>query len=213
MINNPNPSNGLQHHRVHDTLLGDPDGLLRVYVGSWPTEDTSGRPALIKELTAMFTPWSPDYFNALDEIVNEHPEWTGLPPFRPNANCRFNWQSKTWEDPRTLADLKAQQWTQIKQSRSAAEYAGFTWDGSTFDSDAISQQRITGAVTMAQLNPAFEIDWTLADNTIRTLSAPDMISVGLALGVHVATVFAKGQALRAQIEAAATREEVESIVW
>jgi len=126
---------------------------------------------------------------------------------------RFNWQTKQWEDPRTLDDLKSAQWTQIKQARTNAEYAGFTWDGSTFDSDAISQNRITGAVTLAQLSSAFTIDWTLATNQVRTLNQSEMLQVGAALGVHVQTQFAKGQSLRVQIDAATTQAEVEAVVW
>jgi hypothetical protein len=135
-----------------------------------------------------------------------------LPP-QPTPNHIFNWQTKQWEDPRTLADFKEAQWSTIKQARSAAEYAGFTWDGSTFDSDAISQQRITGAVTLAQLSPGFTIDWTLADNSVRTLNQADMIAVGVALGQHVQTQFTKAQALRLQIETASTPEQVAAVVW
>jgi len=135
-----------------------------------------------------------------------------LPP-QPTPNHIFNWQTKQWEDPRTLADFKEAQWSTIKQARSAAEYAGFTWDGSTFDSDAISQNRITGAVTLAQMSPTFVINWILADNTTRTLNQADMIAVGVALGQHVQTQFTKAQALRLQIETASTPEQVAAVVW
>jgi len=94
-----------------------------------------------------------------------------MPP-QPSPHHIFNYATKQWEDPRTLADLKAAQWELIKQARSQAEYAGFTWDGSTFDSDALSQNRITGAVTLAQMSPTFVINWILADNTTRTLNQP-----------------------------------------
>ena len=134
-------------------------------------------------------------------------------PTKPTPHHTFDYATKQWYDPRTLADFKTQQWDTIKRARSAAEYAGFTWDGSTFDSDAISQNRITGAVTLATLNSAFSIGWTLADNTARTLTATDMMAVGGALGTHVATQFAIGQALRAEIEAATDRAGVEDVVW
>jgi hypothetical protein len=134
-------------------------------------------------------------------------------PPQPSLHHTFSYATKQWEDPRTLADLKAAQWNLIKQARSNAEYAGFTWDGSTFDSDAISQQRITGAVTLAQLSPGFTIDWTLADNSVRTLNQADMIAVGVALGQHVQTQFTKAQALRVAIEAATTPEDVAAVVW
>jgi hypothetical protein len=135
-----------------------------------------------------------------------------IPP-KPSPHHTFNYTTKQWEDPRTLADLKAAQWGLIKQARSQAEYAGFTWDGSTFDSDTLSQNRITGAVTLAQLSPGFTINWTLADNSTRTLNQADMIAVGVALGQHVQTQFTKAQALRLQIETAATPEQVAAVVW
>ena len=132
---------------------------------------------------------------------------------QPSEHHVFDWVTKQWEDPRTLQDFKEAQWTLIKQARSNAEYAGFTWDGSTFDSDAISQQRITGAVALAQMSNEFTIGWVLANNQVRTLNSLDMMQVGAALGQHVAAQFAKGVLLREQIEAATTKEEVEAVVW
>jgi hypothetical protein len=135
-----------------------------------------------------------------------------IPP-QPSPHHVFNYTTKQWDDPRTLADLKAAQWSLIKSARSQAEYAGFTWDGSTFDSDTLSQNRITGAVTLAQLSPGFTINWTLADNSTRTLNQADMIATGVALGVHVQTQFAKAQGLRLQIDAASTPGQVAVVVW
>jgi hypothetical protein len=134
-------------------------------------------------------------------------------PTRAEHILRFDGAKLVWHDPRTLADHKAAQWELIKQARSQAEYAGFTWDGSTFDSDTLSQNRITGAVTLAQLSPGFTINWTLADNSTRTLNQADMIAVGVALGQHVQTQFTKAQALRVAIEAATTPEDVAAVVW
>ena len=131
----------------------------------------------------------------------------------PDPAFYFDVALAQWVDPRALQDFKATQWTQIKQARAQAEYAGFTWDGSTFDSDATSQNRITGAVTLAQMSAAFSIDWTLADNTVRTLNQGEMLQVGAALGAHVAAQFSYAQSLRTAIEAATTREQVEAVVW
>jgi Domain of unknown function (DUF4376) len=116
-------------------------------------------------------------------------------------------------DTRTLQNVKDDKWWAIKQSRTAAEYAGFTWDGSKFDSDQLSQARITGAVSLAMMSPTFSIVWTLFDNTTRILNQTDMLQVGGALGTHVATQFAIGVSLREQINAAITKEEVEAVVW
>jgi hypothetical protein len=136
-------------------------------------------------------------------------------PTPPHKDCILKFLDGvcSWEDPRTLQEIKTAKWTEIKQARSQAEYAGFTWDGSVFDSDALSQQRITGAVTLAQMDAEFSIDWTLADNTVRPLNAAQMKEVGTALGVHVATQFAHAQDLRVQLDAAQTPEEVAALGW
>lgn len=114
----------------------------------------------------------------------------------------------------SLGTLKSRKWQEIKQARTQAEYAGFTWGGSVFDSDAISQSRISGAVQLASLAGAtFTIDWTLADNSVRTLSAADMDAVAMALGQHVQTQFIKAQGLRTQIDAALNPAQVAAVVW
>lgn len=134
-------------------------------------------------------------------------------PLPPSKSHIFNYTTKQWEDPRSLQDFKAAQWNQIKEARAKAEYSGFVWDGSTFDSDAVSQNRITGAVTLAAISSTFTLDWILADNSTRTLNQLEMLQVGAALGNHVAEQFSKGTVLRAFIEAATSREEVEVISW
>jgi hypothetical protein len=213
MISQPNPGNGFEHHAIIDTLVDLRTGALDITVGSWPEENSSNKPSITTVLAVKYPTWLPEYHAQAEQTVNEHPQWTGLPPHRPNAHCYFDMHTKQWEDPRTLSDLKSAQWGLIKQARSQAEYAGFTWDGSTFDSDTLSQNRITGAVTLAQLSPGFTIHWTLADNSTRTLNQADMIAVGVALGQHVQTQFTKAQALRLQIETASTPEQVAAVVW
>lgn len=148
--------------------------------------------------------------NSLHYLTNE--EYSRFKN-KPSFFHQWDWLQLRWIDGRDLQNLKDCQWQSIKAARTDNEYAGFTWDGSTFDSDAISQQRITGAVTLAQMSPEFVIDWTLADNTVRTLIREEMVAVGIALGVHVQTQFAKAQALRVAIEAATTQTEIEAVVW
>ena len=143
--------------------------------------------------------------------------WDGevfiLKPPPPSAHHTFDYTTKQWIDPRTLSDLQAAKWAQIKRDRDEAEFGGFTWDGSPFDSDAISQSRIQGAVQLAAMAPGFTIDWTLANNSVRNLSAADLAAVGVALGLHVGTQHAKARVLRAQIEAATTADEVDAVTW
>ena len=135
------------------------------------------------------------------------------PPQKPSPHHTFDYTTKQWVDPRTLSDLQAAKWAQIKRDRDEAEFGGFTWDGSPFDSDAISQSRIQGAVQLAAMAPGFTIDWTLANNSVRNLSAADLANVGAALVMHVAAQHDKARTLRSQIEAATTVAEVDAVTW
>lgn len=143
------------------------------------------------------------------------PDWTGWPvPPAQHQVLAYRNGALVWEDPRTLAQMKHDKWAQIKAARAAAEDGGFAWDGSTFDSDMASNLRISGAVQLAQIvGGAFSIGWTLADNSVRTLSAAQMVAVGVAAGQHVAAQRATARALREQIQAATTPQELEAIAW
>lgn len=138
-------------------------------------------------------------------------------PPQPSEHHTFNWQTKQWEDPRTLADLKAAQWTLIKQARTAFIDAPLVTPYGTFDSDAAGRTSITDAVLLANnlsaLSLPVAIEFTLADNSVVTLDAAQIVEVGLLLGQKVQHAHPHSQALRAQIEAATTKEEVEAVVW
>lgn len=143
---------------------------------------------------------------------SELSEWK-VKPAQPDKYHVFDYTTKQWVDPRPLSDLQATKWAQIKRDRDEAEFGGFTWDGSPFDSDAISQSRIQGAVQLAAMAPGFTIDWTLANNSVRNLNGEDLANVGAALGMHVAAQHAKARLLRSQIEAATTVAEVDAVTW
>jgi hypothetical protein len=213
MINQPNPASAMTRHAIVGSLINPATGRFEITVGSWLEADEDEKPKTTKTLVVQYSAWLPEYFEQKNQVVNEHPDWTGLGPYRPSEHAVFLMESRQWIDPRTLPDLKDAKWLAIKSARSQAEYAGFTWDGSTFDSDPVSQQRLVAAVTQAQMDASFSIGWTLKDNSVRQLDAVQMQAVGAALGAHVATQFAHGQGLRARIEAATTAAEVAGMVW
>lgn len=140
--------------------------------------------------------------------------WAGAWKTRAPCPGRYHhWDPLVEQWVIALSDAKADRWATIKAARAAAEFGGFSWGGSAFDSDALSQSRVMGAVQLAQLDPGFTIAWTLADNSVRILNAQDMVAVGVALGQHVAVQHEKARALRAQIEAAQTAAEVAAVTW
>ncbi len=132
-------------------------------------------------------------------------------PSQPSKEHLFDYSTKTWIDPRSLEDHKTAQWALIKAARSEAEFGGFTWDGSMFDSDQVSQARIQGAVLLATSNPDFVVDWTLADNTVRSLTADDLIAISQALGEHISLQHTRARNARALLDQATSLSEVQSI--
>lgn len=147
------------------------------------------------------------YVNLEGQLVNK--------PKKPDRGHK--WEIDRWVDVRPIAELRDQKWQNIKQQRDSTEFSGFTWDGSTFDSDQISQSRIQGAVQLASMSinaeQPFSIEWTLADNSTRVLSAEDMLAVGVALSQHVSLQHSKARLLRAAIEACQTKEALDGISW
>jgi hypothetical protein len=154
-------------------------------------------------------------FYVVDES-DELPELVEIPA-RPTKHHTWNWTTKVWEDVRTLLQRKEQAWARIKASRDAAEFGGFTWNTFTFDTDALSQSRMQGAAMAAymavQAGEAFSIEWTLSDNSSRTLTGPQMVQLGKLLNNHIKGVHATARSLRQQIVNATTAAQLDAIVW
>lgn len=158
-----------------------------------------------------------DYF-VQGEKYTYTPEQLAARAAQPAYKTHWDNATMAWVDDRDLAQLRIDKWEEIKKARDAAEFGGFVWDSSSFDSDAMSQSRIQGAAQLASLALSnaqpFSIDWTLADNNVRTLDANSMLQVGTALGTHITTQHAKGRALRVQIEdPTATYPQVLAVAW
>lgn len=125
------------------------------------------------------------------------------------------WEPGTgWVDGRTLEEARAECWARIKAGREAAEFGGFEWAGGRFDSDLTSQMQIIGATQLATIvGEGFSITWTRADNSTVDLTAEEAKALGVALGMHVNSVHAKGRMLRDLADEAETISELDSISW
>lgn len=108
---------------------------------------------------------------------------------------------------------KQHKWNEIKAARDRCVYGGFYWNGLKFDSDQTSQSRILVAMQSAAVDDSVFVEWTLADNTSVAMTAADILSVGRALFDHVNTCHSVATALRAEIDAATSREVLDAIVW
>jgi hypothetical protein len=131
----------------------------------------------------------------------------------------FNYTTKQWEDPRTLADLKAAKNAAINAARLKANQSHFTFTGKQIAVDALSRSDIDaahGAWLMAGgPPPGWPGGWKAIDNTI--IPIPDLPTWGAFYGSMVAqgtANFNHAQVLKAQLAAATTPAEVEAVpVW
>ena len=130
----------------------------------------------------------------------------------PRTDSAYTWNNDAEEWQLDLDAYKVGAWRTVRFMRDQKESAGFEYDGVMYDSDPISQQRIQGAAQLAQLDSTMSIDWTVKDNSVITLSAAQVIALGVALGQHINAVHAAGRVSREQIESATTKTEIDAVI-
>ena len=123
-----------------------------------------------------------------------------------------------WEDRRTLEDLRAEAWDRVKVSREVFWNAPLVTPFGIFDSHEKARVDIANAVLLSQtlvsVGTPSDTVFTLADNSVVTLTPSQMVIVGLLLGQKVQNGFATGRVLRAQIESpTVTKAELDEISW
>ena len=151
------------------------------------------------KVIAMLPNSSTDYYDfSLDVFVGVGD--------RPSPDYVFDYETKKWVDLRTLDQIKAQKWSEIKSQRDHLEFGGFEFDGNIYDSDQVSQGRILGA-SIAGMDQV----WTLADNSTRLLTAIQLQQLYAALQAHIASVHERGRIARQKIKTALTYEEIEAV--
>jgi hypothetical protein len=209
----------LNYHAITGMALDSTTLIFSITVGSWLSEETSGAaaPTLTTVLDVRYGEWSAEHTANAKETVEAHPEWTGLPPFRPSPHHLFDMDTQAWVDPRTLQDLKDAKWLEVKRARNAAELGPFAYNGMAFDGDLNAQRRLAAYISVSKSALAasqdFSAEFTLANNTQVTLSALDFVGIELAKVQAVAAAFALASVLRGQIEAAQTPAELDAIHW
>lgn len=154
---------------------------------------------------------------------DEEYEWrndiTDIPPPERQGDLEPRWNGAAWElhDFTPGFDLeteRAAKWNEIKRTRTAKLEGGFMSQGHPFQSDPESKTNVIGAAQLATVVGAqFTNTWTCLDNSVVTLDQMQMIQVGIDLGIHINTMHAIARNLRAQIDAAMTKEELEAVQW
>lgn len=117
----------------------------------------------------------------------------------------------------TLDELKQAKREGINKARDDAEQGGFEYLGKVFDSDPVSCQRIALASQTAliskQTSQEFSIEWTCQDNSKILLSADETIGLSVALTQWSNSCHVKASELKALVDKAETKEEIDAISW
>lgn len=114
--------------------------------------------------------------------------------------------------PMTLDEAKAAKKAEIAAARYAAEIAGVTVGGVVVRTDRESQALITGAALKATQDAEYVCTWK-SESGFVTLDAATVLAVADAVRTHVQGCFDLEAAKCAQIDAAQTVEDVESVEW
>lgn len=110
--------------------------------------------------------------------------------------------------------VKAAKIAQLKRIRDKKELEPVEFDGSSFDFDSKSYERITAAVYALDMQGAdATIAWTLSDNTTRKVTAANLRGVIAAAAVRSDALHTQYRELKAAVLAAETVDEVDKITW
>lgn len=112
----------------------------------------------------------------------------------------------------TLDEARTARREHIARARYEAETAGLDINGTHVRTDRQSQALLTGAYMVVQTNPDTLIDWKGEDGWVR-LNALEVAAVAAAVGSHVQACFSRERELHSAIDNAASREELDNIVW
>ncbi len=117
--------------------------------------------------------------------------------------------------PVGLNVAKATRWDEAKSHRDLTASSGCITALGRVDTDADSQRKIVGAVTAAmiakQAGAPFSIDWTMADNSVVTHSADQLIAMGMAVTAFLSACQNAGTAIRDAIDAAISADALAAI--
>lgn len=143
------------------------------------------------------------------------PTWADLPP-RPSTDARVRMVAGAlvWQDPRTLDQIKASKWADIKAERTRREAATFAFGAYVLDSNPVNLAGAALDALLAKQNSeVYSQPWVLTNNTVVAFSADQMIAAARAGKAYIAALWVTSQTLRGQIFAAQDAAAVAAVVW
>ena len=149
---------------------------------------------------------------------------TWAEPLNEKEGYKIKWNGEAWEyeeipvppepEPPTLEEVKEQKINELKAVRDAKEMEPVLYAEHKFDFDSKSYERITAAIYALDMQGATStINWTLADNGSTPVTANDLRGVIAAAAVRSDALHTTYRALKAQVQAAETVDDVNNIMW
>lgn len=111
-----------------------------------------------------------------------------------------------------LDELKQAKINEFKNIRDAEEVKPITYQGYNFDYDDKARDRISAAIIALDASQS-KLAWTTADNTEVLVNADDLRGVIEAVALRSNELHVKYRKLKEQVEACATKEQLEQITW
>ena len=134
-----------------------------------------------------------------------------VPP-QPSKWHKFDYKNKTWR--LNIDYARNHKFAEIDLARGFYELGSFKWGEYTIPSNESNQRFIHSLLRLAQQGDRSAALWLTDDSgTERKFEAQSCIDIGLALCRHVNESHERARALKIQIKAATTHEELEAIVW
>ena len=122
-----------------------------------------------------------------------------------------NKEKREYVEP-TLEEVKASKVQELKTARDTAEVENVVYNGHEYDFDEKSRDRLDIALKALNLQgEGTTIGWTMADNTIATITAQDIVMVFATSAVRSNELHEKYRGLKEKVNACTIKEDVEKI--
>lgn len=138
-------------------------------------------------------------------------------PPRPSERHEFDYPTKQWVDPRSLADHKAAAWDRIKLLRDAQSATLLSTPYGIIQADerasiAVGRLSLTASHNL-ELHHDVLVHFTLADNHVVDLDARAVLLLDVLIHEREQMLRDKASRLRDKIDAATTEAQLQAIVW
>ena len=124
------------------------------------------------------------------------------------------WYVKGYAPLQPLDQLKEEMVAAFKKFRNAEEVAPIGWNGSLYDYDSNSRERMRiKRQDIEDKGGTEKILWTLANNEKTEIGLDDFKGINSVAAERSEALHDKYNSLKAKVEAATSKEELENLVW